>query len=99
MNERTLLNNVMYLHRVYGAKVSGPNSVIHLQRTPIFEWCMIRCGFKNGYQNDTCLKEIGLVAHKLFTIMDSIINMIGKHLCEHLLRMRTFTLIMNKKFI
>jgi hypothetical protein len=40
-------------------KISGPNLAIHLQQTPLFEWCMVRCKSKNGHQNDIYLIEIG----------------------------------------
>ena len=26
--------------------------------SPIFEWYGLRCGSKNGYQKDTCLKRL-----------------------------------------
>ena len=29
---------------------------------PRFEWYVVRCGSKNGFQKDTCSKEIGLHA-------------------------------------
>ena len=31
-------------------KVSRSNFVTHLNTTPMFEWCVIRCGSKNGHQ-------------------------------------------------
>ena len=34
------------------AQVSRPNLLTYLNRTPIFEWCMVRCGCKNGHQKD-----------------------------------------------
>jgi hypothetical protein len=30
--------------------IDVPNSVTHLNQIPIFEWCVVRCGSKNGYQ-------------------------------------------------
>ena len=39
---------------------------------------MVRCGSKNGDQKDMCLEEIGLCAQKLFTILGSIVNIIGE---------------------
>ena len=44
------------------SKVDMPNSVTHLIWTPIFEWYVARCGSKNGYKKDMCLKEIALRA-------------------------------------
>ena len=35
---------------------------------------MVWCGSKNGYQNNTCLKEIGLHAPNMITILKSIVN-------------------------
>lgn len=42
-------------------KVGGPNSVTHLKRTPIVEWC-VWCGSKNGHQKYMSGEEIGLHA-------------------------------------
>ena len=42
--------------------------------TLIFEWYVIKCGSKNGHQKDTCLKEIGLSAQNMLTIVGSMIN-------------------------
>ena len=38
---------------------------------------MVRCGSKNGHQKDMCLKEIGLRAQNMLTILGSIVNIIG----------------------
>ena len=38
---------------------------------------MVRCRFKNGYQKDMYLKEIGLHALNSLSILGSIINIIG----------------------
>ena len=61
-----------------GAKVDEPNLITYLNWTPIFEWCVVRCGSKNGYQKDMCLKEIGLHAQNMIIILDSIVNVIGE---------------------
>ena len=50
-------------------KGSGPNLVTYLNRTLIFE--LVRCGSKNGHQNNICLKNIGLCAQNLLTILGS----------------------------
>ena len=34
------------------------------------------CGFRNGYQNDTCLEEIGLYVQNIIIILGSVVNMI-----------------------
>ena len=38
---------------------------------------MVWCGSKNGYQKDTCLKEIKVCAQKLISNLDSIVSIIG----------------------
>ena len=38
-------------------KVSGPNSVIYLNGTPIFEWWVVRCRIKNEHQKDMWFKR------------------------------------------
>ena len=38
---------------------------------------MVKCGSKNRHQKDMCLKEIGLTAQNMFTILGSIVNIIG----------------------
>ena len=48
--------------------------VMYLNWIPIFEWCVDRCGFKNKYKKDMCLKEIGLHAQNLLTILSLILN-------------------------
>jgi hypothetical protein len=42
-------------------KVSGPNSVTNLKWTPIFDWCVVRCGSENKQQKEILgVKEICL---------------------------------------
>ena len=52
-------------------------SVTFLSRTLIFECCVVRCGSNNRYQKDMCLKEIGLHAQNIRTILGSTVNIIG----------------------
>ena len=40
------------------SKVSRPNSVTHPNQTPIFEWCVVKCGSKYVHQKDMCLRKI-----------------------------------------
>ena len=47
-------------------RVNAPNSVSYLDRSPVFEWCVVMCGSKNGNQKDMYLKEFGLHAQNLF---------------------------------
>ena len=35
---------------------------------------VVMCGSKNGYQKDICMKEIGLRAKKMITVLSSIVN-------------------------
>ena len=42
----------------------------------MLEWFVIWWGFKNGCQNDMCLKEIGPHAQKMNTFIGSIVNLI-----------------------
>ena len=44
----------------------------------MFERYVVWYGFKNRYHKDTWLKEIGLLALNMITILGSIINIIGK---------------------
>lgn len=48
-----------WLHPIV-TKVNGCYLVTFLTRTPLFQWCGVRCGSKNKHHQDTCLKEIGL---------------------------------------
>ena len=36
------------------SKESRPNSVTHPNKTPIFEWCVVRCASKTIHQKDIC---------------------------------------------
>ena len=45
---------------------------------------MVRCGSKNEYKKDACLKEIGLCAQNMVTILGSLHYMIGGDLYMHL---------------
>ena len=58
-------------------KVDVPISNIATIWTPIFEWYAVRCESKNRHQKDMCLKRIGLRAQNMFTILGSIVSMIG----------------------
>ena len=50
--------------------------VVFLIRTPIFERNAAWCNPKNIYQKDTYLKDIGLHAENMISILGSIVNMI-----------------------
>ena len=38
---------------------------------------MVRCGSKDGHQKDVCLKEIGLRAQTIITVLGSVVNLPG----------------------
>ena len=86
-------------HLHFNGKVDVPNSVTYLRRTLIFEWYVVWCGSKNKYQKDTCLKEIGLHAQNMITIVASIIDLLGGNLYDHSMSTRIFTLILNKIYV
>ena len=55
------------------SKVDIPDSNTTIIWTRIFEWYVVRCGSKNGYQKGImCLKEIGLRAQNMIIILGSI---------------------------
>ena len=68
----------------YALKANVPNSFTHLTQTTIFEWYVVCCGFKNGRQKYTCLKEIGLHAQDMITILGSIFNIIDRGPEDHI---------------
>ena len=46
-------------------KEDVPNWVTYLNETPTFKWYVVRCGSKNVYKKDICLKDIRLHAHNV----------------------------------
>ena len=49
--------------------VNMPNLVTYLNQTPLFEWCVVRCGSKNNHQKTIMsLKGISLCAQSLFKV-------------------------------
>jgi hypothetical protein len=66
-----------HVAKTYNVDVPKSNTTIFW--TPILEWYVVKCGFKNGHQRDMCLKEIqGLHAQNMIIILRSIVNMIGQ---------------------
>jgi hypothetical protein len=57
--------------------VDVPNLVAYLSHRPILERFVIWCSSKIGYLKDMHLKEIGLRAQTMITIIGSIANNIG----------------------
>ena len=57
-------------------EVDEPKSNIAIIWTLIFEWYVIRCGFKNGHQKDMCFKELGLCVQNMPTVLNSTVNIV-----------------------
>jgi hypothetical protein len=51
----------------------------------MFEWYVDRCGSKNGYQKDICVKGIGLHTQKMITVLILIVDIIGETYYDHLI--------------
>ena len=60
-----------------GNKRDNPYLVTFLIKTPIFEWYVLWCGFKNILQKDMFPKNIALCVQNMITIMNSTINING----------------------
>lgn len=60
----------------------------------MFQWCVAKVSSKKRYEKYISLKEAILRAQKKITILDSI----GRDLCDHLLSTRIFELTMKKMF-
>ena len=74
-----------------------PNLTTYLNQILIFEGYVVRCAFKNAYQKDTCLKEIGLHAQNMTTILGSIVNIIGgRDRYDHLMSTKTFNMLIKE---
>ena len=58
-------------------------------------WYVVRCGSMNRHQQDICLKEIGLRAQDM-RVMLGHTRHDSEDLCDHLINMKTFTLMMKK---
>ena len=76
-----------------------PNLVHYLNRAPIYEWYMVNCGIKNGYQKNLVFEEIKSCAQNMTPIPCSRINIYRENLLDHLRSTRILALIMNKTFI
>lgn len=58
--------------------VCGPYVVILLNKAPLFDLYIARLMVKIGHQNNTCHNEVGLCAHDINTILNAIVNAIGR---------------------
>ena len=75
------------------------NLITYRNRTPIFEWYVVRCGSKNNYQKKH-VYERNWTARSTYdnhSRFNSQHNLGGTY--EHLMSMGIFTFIMNKNFI
>jgi hypothetical protein len=43
----------------------------------MFEWYVVRHGYKNGHLEDMCSEDVGLRLQNMQTILGSLVNMIG----------------------
>lgn len=53
------------------SKIRKSNSVTYLNHEPMFEWCVIKCKFKNGHNKNICLK-IGMCVDSWSAILHSL---------------------------
>ena len=53
-----------------GVKQTTLISINLLIRTTIFEWYLVGCSSKNGYEEDRCLKDIELRFQNKITILN-----------------------------
>jgi hypothetical protein len=76
-----------------------PESNIEIIWTLKFEWYVVGVIVRTDTKKDMCLKEIGLRAQYMITILGSTFNMIGV-IFEHVMNTRIiFTLVLEKIFI
>ena len=55
-------------------KVAMLSLFTYLDWMPIFEWRVVWCGCKNGYQKDVSSKNMGLCAENMIATLDSTID-------------------------
>ena len=70
--------------------------------TLVFEWLQLGVTLRTNTKKITCLKEIGLHAQNMLTIIGSRVNIIGKgetYIYDENMSTRTFTLTMNQILI
>ena len=76
-----------------------PISNIAIIWTTIFEWCVVRCGSKNGHQKDMFSNKIGFGAQKYANHCGLISNRNWENLHDHLMSTGILTLIMKNIYI
>ena len=72
------------------SKVGAPTSVTYLYQTPLFRVVSVLVCLPRTDTRKTRLKEIGLRAQIVMTILVSIFNIIGGDLYDNLMSMRIF---------
>lgn len=66
----------------------------------MFEWYVLICGSKIGYQKDMCMTKIGLRPQNMTTIPKWGGGKGGRErLYDRLINMRIFSMVMNNMFI
>ena len=79
-------------------KVEMPNLVTYPNQTHVFESYVMRCGSKNEYHKDMCIKAIGLCT-QILTILGLIVNtIVGTYMTMNL-NTGILALLMNMIFI
>ena len=58
-----------------GSNMHVLNLVAHLNHVYVSRWCVVRCGPKNGYVKDWCLKEIALHVTTMIIVLFSLFSM------------------------
>ena len=75
-----------------------PNLVTYPNQTHVFESYVMRCGSKNEYHKDMCIKAIGLCT-QILTILGLIVNtIVGTYMTMNL-NTGILALLMNMIFI
>jgi hypothetical protein len=84
-----------YMVMVIGSCVKWPLYVMDegalINTNCTCEWYVLRCGSKNGHQEDICSKEVELHAQNILTTSSSIVNDV--HVYDHFMSRIIITLI------
>ena len=78
-----------------GSKVDWPNLGTHRQQTPVFEWCMVKRGPKNGHQKDVFKRDRTMCSRFVIHSRLASHHILGRDLYDHVMRKRIFTLMIN----
>lgn len=91
-------------HQTYNCQLcikgSNPHLVNFLIMTHVLEWHVVICASKRIYHKDMCLKEIGLCAQIVITIINFRVNIIEKGACRtHWRSWESSNSVMKKTFM